>query len=156
MKKIIAFFVRHGETDLNKKDEFRGDLDVPLDKDGEQQAAALVPFFKNKADGLLQNMKFINQKLDEIIKRRRQEIENTPLDKPLPNDVLTSVITANTTRDVNSVGDGEARPMTDVEIRSLIYDGIIAGTDTVSKIFITLIKIFDLNIILTFNSCYFK
>src|ERR1700688_4825324 len=48
MKKIIAFFVRHGETDLNKKDEFRGDLDVPLDKDGEQQAAALVPFFKNK------------------------------------------------------------------------------------------------------------
>jgi broad specificity phosphatase PhoE len=48
MKRAICFFVRHGETDLNKKDEFRGDLDVPLDKDGEQQAAALVPFFKNK------------------------------------------------------------------------------------------------------------
>jgi hypothetical protein len=76
--------------------------------------------------------------------------------KPLPNDVLTSVITSNTTRDVNAVGDGETRPMTDIEIRGLIYDGILAGTDTVSKFFIKLIKIFDLNIILTFYSCYFK
>jgi broad specificity phosphatase PhoE len=49
MKKIVAFFVRHGETDLNKNNDFRGDLDVPLNAEGEQQAAALVPFFKNKS-----------------------------------------------------------------------------------------------------------
>lgn len=48
MKKIIAFFIRHGETSLNKSNEFRGDLDVPLDAEGEKQAAALVPFFANK------------------------------------------------------------------------------------------------------------
>ena len=48
MKKAICFFVRHGETDLNKNNDFRGDLDVPLNEEGEQQAAALVPFFKNK------------------------------------------------------------------------------------------------------------
>ena len=83
-------------------------------------------------------MKFINQRLDAIIKRRRQEIENTPLDKPLPNDMLTSVITANTPRGVNytkTVGETLERPMTDNEIRGILFDGILGGTDTVSKFF---------------------
>jgi len=102
-----------------------------------------APYFKNKADDLLQNMEFINKRLDAIIKRRRKEIENTPLDKPLPNDMLTSVINANTPRGVNytkTVG-GEAleRPMTDNEIRGIIFDGFLGGTDTVSKIFKRLI-----------------
>ena len=83
-------------------------------------------------------MKFINQRMDAIIKRRRKEIENTPLDKPLPNDMLTSVITANTPRDVNytkTVGGEAMRSMTDTEIRGNILDGFLGGTDTVSKIF---------------------
>jgi broad specificity phosphatase PhoE len=48
MKKIIAFFVRHGETDLNKSNDFRGDLDIDLNEEGRKQAAALVPFFANR------------------------------------------------------------------------------------------------------------
>jgi broad specificity phosphatase PhoE len=48
MKKIIAFFIRHAETDMNKNNDFRGDLDIPINAEGEKQAAALVPFFKNK------------------------------------------------------------------------------------------------------------
>jgi hypothetical protein len=97
-----------------------------------------VPFFKNKADDIIQNKKFINQKLDAIIKRRRQVIENTPLDEPLSNDMLTSVIIANTPRDVKYIEtvDGEAmRPMADDDIRGIILDGFLGGTDTVSKIF---------------------
>lgn len=43
--KIVAFFIRHGETDLNKENSFRGDLDVPLNEKGHQQAEALVPRF---------------------------------------------------------------------------------------------------------------
>ncbi|PKY17699.1 cytochrome P450 [Rhizophagus irregularis] len=97
-----------------------------------------VPFFKNKANDLLLNMKFINKRLDTIIKRRRQEIENTPLDKPLlSNDMLTSSITANTPRDTNytKTVDGEAlnRPMTDTEIRGNILDGFLGGTDTTAN-----------------------
>uniref|UniRef100_A0A1D1YTQ1 Cytochrome P450 3A18 n=1 Tax=Anthurium amnicola TaxID=1678845 RepID=A0A1D1YTQ1_9ARAE len=95
-----------------------------------------VPFFKNKADDLFQNMKFINDKLNAIIKRRRQEIENTPLDKPLPNDMLTSMITVNTPRDNNkikTVDDEAIRPMTDTEIRGNILDGFIGGTDTTAN-----------------------
>jgi hypothetical protein len=97
-----------------------------------------VPFFKNKADDILQNMRFINKRLDTIIKGRRQEIENTPLDKPLPNDMLTSSITANTPRDVNYTktvgGEVLERPMTDTEIRGNILDGFLGGTDTVNNL----------------------
>jgi hypothetical protein len=97
-----------------------------------------VPFFKNRADDILQNKKFINQKMDAIIKRRRQTIENTPLDDPLPNDLLTSLIIANTSRDVKYIetaDDETMRPMTDTEIRGNILDGFLGGTDTVIKIF---------------------
>ncbi|CAB4487379.1 unnamed protein product [Rhizophagus irregularis] len=68
--------------------------------------------------------------------KRRQEIENTPLDKPLSNDMLTSVIIANTPRDVNydkNINDKAMRPMTDIEVRGIIFDGIIAGTDTTAN-----------------------
>ncbi|RGB33678.1 cytochrome P450 [Rhizophagus diaphanus] len=96
-----------------------------------------VPFFKNKADDLLQNVRFINKRLDEIIRRRRQAIENTPLDEPLANDMLTSLITANTSRDVNHIktvsGEALNRPMTDSEIRGSIFDGFLGGTDTTSN-----------------------
>uniref|UniRef100_U9U7V9 Cytochrome P450 n=1 Tax=Rhizophagus irregularis (strain DAOM 181602 / DAOM 197198 / MUCL 43194) TaxID=747089 RepID=U9U7V9_RHIID len=66
-----------------------------------------------------------------------QEIENTSLNKPLPNDMLTSVITANTPRDVNytkTVG-GEAldRPMTYSEIGGIIFDGFLGGSDTTAN-----------------------
>ncbi|GBC01274.1 hypothetical protein RclHR1_04120004 [Rhizophagus clarus] len=94
-----------------------------------------VPFFKDKANDLIQNTKFINQRMDEIIERRRQEIENTSLDKPLPNDMLTSVITANTPRSVNFTKTFEEtmRPMTNTEIRSIMLDGFIGGTDTTAN-----------------------
>lgn len=48
---IVAFFIRHGDTDLNeskgpqKEERFRGDLDVPLNEDGHRQAEELVPYF---------------------------------------------------------------------------------------------------------------
>ncbi|GES74609.1 cytochrome P450 [Rhizophagus clarus] len=76
----------------------------------------------------------MNQKMDSIIKRRRKEIENTPLNKPLTNDLLTSIIIASTLRDFNyNKADYKEvmRPMNDLEMRGIIFDGIIAGTDTV-------------------------
>lgn len=48
MQKIIAYFVRHGETDMNKKDVFRGDEDIPLNELGEAQAQEIVPYFKGR------------------------------------------------------------------------------------------------------------
>jgi probable phosphoglycerate mutase len=50
--KIVAFFIRHGETDFNEKEKgpqkeerFRGDLDIPLNEDGQREAEELVPYF---------------------------------------------------------------------------------------------------------------
>ncbi|EXX75288.1 sterol 14-demethylase [Rhizophagus irregularis DAOM 197198w] len=86
------------------------------------------PFFKNKADNLLQNMKFVNKKLDAIIKKRRQEIEDIPLDEHLPHDILTSMIIKNTLRDVNYIEAGKAtKAMTDTEIRGNLFDGLLGG-----------------------------
>ena len=47
--RIVAWFIRHGETDLNadedSKERFRGDIDIPLNEEGRQQAQDLVPYF---------------------------------------------------------------------------------------------------------------
>jgi hypothetical protein len=76
-------------------------------------------------------------KFYKIIKERRIEIENTPLDQPLRHDMLTSYIIASTPRDNNIVkhDDDDAdylRPMTDKEILGNTLDTMGAGTDTVS------------------------
>src|SRR6266403_4838343 len=42
--KLIAFFIRHGETDLNKSDSFRGDIDIPLNEEGQKQANEVPNF----------------------------------------------------------------------------------------------------------------
>ncbi|PKK69624.1 hypothetical protein RhiirC2_748065, partial [Rhizophagus irregularis] len=73
-------------------------------------------------------MKFVNKKLDAIIKKRRQEIEDIPLDEHLPHDILTSMIIKNTLRDVNYIEAGKAtRAMTDTEIRGNLFDGLLGG-----------------------------
>ncbi|GBC07308.1 hypothetical protein RclHR1_07390002 [Rhizophagus clarus] len=88
-----------------------------------------IPFFKNIADDTLKSMRFFNQKLEVIIKKRRKEIKDTSLDESLPHDMLTSMIIKNTFRDVNYIEVGEAaRSMTNSEIRANLLDGIINGT----------------------------
>jgi probable phosphoglycerate mutase len=47
--KLVAFFIRHGETDLNNPsdgsaEKFRGDIDLPLNEKGEAQAAEIPQF----------------------------------------------------------------------------------------------------------------
>lgn len=44
----VAYFIRHGTTDLNDENIFRGDLDVSLNDQGVKEAQQLVSFFRNK------------------------------------------------------------------------------------------------------------
>jgi len=67
-----------------------------------------VPFIRGKINKLLKNKDMLFDRMYDIIKERRIEIENTPLDQPLPNDMLTSYLTANTSRDINTVRHGDA------------------------------------------------
>ncbi|CAB4383269.1 unnamed protein product [Rhizophagus irregularis] len=73
-----------------------------------------VPFIRGKVISLLKNRDFLDGKVYKIIKERRIEIENTPLDQPLRHDML---------------------PMTDKEILGNILNAIGGGTDTVSNLF---------------------
>lgn len=41
---LVALFVRHGQTELNKEKRFRGQMDVPLDAVGRQQAIDIRSF----------------------------------------------------------------------------------------------------------------
>jgi len=45
--RIVAFFIRHGDTDWNddSEDKFRGDEDIQLNEKGEAQAKELVNYF---------------------------------------------------------------------------------------------------------------
>jgi hypothetical protein len=95
-----------------------------------------IPFVRGKINKLMENREYLLDSLYKIIKQRRIEIENTPLDQPLRHDMLTSFITANTPRDINVEKHADAdllRPMTDREICGNLLDGMIAGTDSVSK-----------------------
>ncbi|GBC04538.1 hypothetical protein RclHR1_05720011 [Rhizophagus clarus] len=99
-----------------------------------------VPFINGKVKSLLKNRDHYLDKLYSIIKKRRNEIDSTPLDQPLRHDMLTSFITANTPRDINVVKHGDIdadllRPMTDREIVYNILDAMAGGTDTTANLF---------------------
>jgi len=97
-----------------------------------------VPYVRGKGKDLLKNRDYLFDRLYNIIKERRIEIENTPLDQPLRHDMLTTCMVANTSRDINAVKHADAdllRPMTDKEIFGNILDSMLGGADTVSKLF---------------------
>ncbi|CAG8636749.1 12752_t:CDS:2 [Funneliformis caledonium] len=97
-----------------------------------------VPIIRGKWKGFMKNKKYLFDKLHKVIKERKIEIENTPLDQPLRHDMMTSYITANTPRDINTVkrvGADILRPATDNEIRGMILDSMLGGTETVANLF---------------------
>ncbi|CAB5195392.1 unnamed protein product [Rhizophagus irregularis] len=99
-----------------------------------------VPFIRGKAISLLKNRDYLYEKVYKIIKKRRVEIENTPCEQLLRNDMLTSNIIANTPRDIEIVRHGDVdadllRPMTDKEILGNILDAVGGGTHSVSNLF---------------------
>jgi len=77
MKKIVAFFVRHGETDLNKNNDFRGDLDVDINADGQKQAEQLVPFFANRQFSAVygSTRKRVHQTLEPLLKDKNMTMK---------------------------------------------------------------------------------
>jgi len=99
------------------------------------------PFIKSRVDYMLNNCTYFYGKLVEIIRRRRKEIQNTDNVKEFvtrKNDLLTSLIVANTQYDLHPVKNLDpslARPMTDDEIRGVMFDAFVAGTDTTVNTF---------------------
>ncbi|CAG8456036.1 9291_t:CDS:2 [Paraglomus brasilianum] len=71
-----------------------------------------------------------------IIRERRQVIENTPNNVPLKPDLMNMLITTNTKRDVNGKFRSEWKdPMTDEEIRVVLWEFIIGAIETTPPTF---------------------
>ncbi|GBB87956.1 hypothetical protein RclHR1_14450005 [Rhizophagus clarus] len=91
------------------------------------------PFIRGKTKELLKNRDYLFNKLYTIVKERRIEVENTPLDQPLRHDMLTTYIIANTPRDINATKYADTSPMTDKDIFGNILDIMNGGTDTTAN-----------------------
>jgi phosphoserine phosphatase len=48
---MLIYVVRHGETEYNKEELFRGRKDIPLNEEGKKQAERLGAYFKGKDIG---------------------------------------------------------------------------------------------------------
>jgi len=97
------------------------------------------PFIKPRVDRLLKICDRFYERLVDIIKERRKEIEKEIMYGNFNTkhmDLLTSAIVAYTQYDPNpqeKIDPSLTRPMTDDEIRGLMFDAFIGGTDTVSS-----------------------
>lgn len=71
--KPVAYFIRHGSTDLNDSNIFRGDLDVDLNDKGKKEAQQLVSFFRNKNFSRLyqSDRKRVRQTMEPLAKARK-------------------------------------------------------------------------------------
>lgn len=77
--KIVAYFVRHADTDWNDQDKFRGDIDIGINKEGQKQAEELVPYFEGKKFGIAFNSsrKRTKQTLAPLLSSRGMESKTT-------------------------------------------------------------------------------
>ncbi|CAG8611693.1 344_t:CDS:2 [Cetraspora pellucida] len=97
-----------------------------------------VPIFRNISISMLKNRDYVFERFDMIIKNRRKKIDELPLDTEMKSDMLTSLITANTSRNTINVKtiDGEMlKPMNDEQIRTNLIEAILPGTDIIAKVF---------------------
>lgn len=81
--KIVAFFIRHGETDMNnppngEPEKFRGDADIDLNEKGHKQAQALVPLFKAHkfSAAFSSGLKRTNQTLKPLLDDKEMSVQD--------------------------------------------------------------------------------
>lgn len=49
--KTVAYVVRHGDTELNDENKYRGQMDIPLNDEGKEDAEELAELLKDKSIG---------------------------------------------------------------------------------------------------------
>ncbi|RHZ87441.1 hypothetical protein Glove_34g91 [Diversispora epigaea] len=102
-----------------------------------------LPFIKNRVKRLLDNNHSFYKRLEEIVRKKRKEIEkninNNDYDfKSKQLDLLTSLIITNTPHDPQpqkNIDPSLSRPMTDAEIRGVLFDAFVIGADTTVNTF---------------------
>ena len=116
----VAYFIRHGTTDGNEENVFRGDIDFPLNEDGKKEAQQLVSFFRNKK---------ISRLYGSDRKRVVQTLEPLAKAKGLRIKLVTDLESLNT-------GDFAGKPKSKQNLRALKWynkhpEQLIPGGETV-------------------------
>ncbi|CAG8709715.1 24148_t:CDS:2, partial [Racocetra persica] len=101
------------------------------------------PLINGRVNKFVHMFDDIYKRLVEMIRKRRKEVEklvnSSNFDQSqLKNDLLTSMIVANTpyeTTPQQNVDPSLLRPMTDDEIRGIMFDAFMAGTDSTTNTF---------------------
>lgn len=74
-KHILVYVARHGTTDLNKKDAFRGPIDAPLDKSGVRDANQLAYYFEPiDLSCIVHSAKIRTRETARIVGQRKQGV----------------------------------------------------------------------------------
>ncbi|CAG8699324.1 9901_t:CDS:2, partial [Cetraspora pellucida] len=84
-----------------------------------------VPFFKNKANAFLESNNYMTKTLNKMIEGRKFDFANTPQKLNSKNDLLT-LITSN-----HDAKSKVIESLADEDIRALLLDVFLAGSDTV-------------------------
>ncbi|RIB29692.1 cytochrome P450 [Gigaspora rosea] len=87
-----------------------------------------LPYYKKKTNVLLENGDYITKTLNNMIERRNFEFANTPQKLKSKHDLLSILITAN-----NDSKSNMTETLTDDNIRALLFDVFLAGTDKSSN-----------------------
>ncbi|CAG8455731.1 11271_t:CDS:2 [Scutellospora calospora] len=93
----------------------------------------ILRYYNNK---YVNNVKRFDEILLSIIRKRKAEIDAIPDGDSLNPDMLTLLLTTNTSRDLGIISTGEiTRPMTEDEIRADLKEIFSVGIDTTSDSF---------------------
>ncbi|RIB29133.1 cytochrome P450 [Gigaspora rosea] len=87
-----------------------------------------VPYFKNKVNVILESRDYILKTLNNMIEERKLDFKNNPQKLKSKHDLLTILITTN-----NDAKSKMSESLTDEEIRTLLCDNFMAGSDTSSN-----------------------
>lgn len=84
-EKTVAYVVRHGTTDLNAEEKYRGQINTPLDDKGKKDAEELRKFFKDKDLGQAwtSDLDRASQTAATIVRGRRIPVTRVPDLRPL-------------------------------------------------------------------------
>ncbi|CAG8689751.1 20628_t:CDS:2 [Cetraspora pellucida] len=96
------------------------------------------PLINGRVNKMVHTLDYVYKRLIERIRKRRKEVEKVVKNSnfepsQLRNNLLTSLVIANTpyeTTPQKNVDPSLLRPMTDDEIRGIMFDAFAAGTDT--------------------------
>ncbi|CAG8651842.1 13621_t:CDS:1 [Funneliformis caledonium] len=92
-----------------------------------------VPGIRQYMNNLFKTQRWFHDRIDDFIRKRRDEIVETPMDQPLKTDILTLLLTYGTTRDITSKNDESSRPLTEEEIRYTMMEVFTGAIDTTAN-----------------------